>query len=195
MNTVSSEKRRYELKARAAAQEATRARIAAAAASLHQEVGIARTTVADIARRAGVQRVTVYNHFPDLAALLPACSDALDGRPPAARPRAGVRARGPRGAAARGARAPVPVVPATAPMQERVLGERGSIPELDDFLAGSADPLVAGMAGALAAGFERDGARALVGVALDFWTWRRLDREGLADDDAAALMTAVVRGG
>jgi hypothetical protein len=84
---------------------------------------------------------------------------------------------------------------ATAPMQDRVLGERGSIPELDDFLAGSADPLVAGMADALAAGFERDGARALVGVALDFWTWRRLDREGLADDDAAALMTAVVRGG
>src|SRR5262245_41277160 len=58
LNTVSSQKRRYELKARADAQEATRARIAAAAASLHQEVGIAKTTVADIARRAGVQRLT-----------------------------------------------------------------------------------------------------------------------------------------
>src|SRR3954454_20881293 len=74
MNTVSSQKRKYELKARAAAQEATRARIAAAAAELHEEVGIAKTTVADIARRAGVQRLTVYNHFPDLAALLPACT-------------------------------------------------------------------------------------------------------------------------
>src|SRR3712207_7218377 len=41
---------------RAEAQQATRARIAAAAAELHEEVGIARTTVADIARRAGVQR-------------------------------------------------------------------------------------------------------------------------------------------
>src|SRR3954469_10437875 len=74
MNTVSSEKRKYEMKARAEAQEATRARIAAAASELHGEVGPARTTVADIARRAGVQRLTVYNHFPDLAALLPACT-------------------------------------------------------------------------------------------------------------------------
>ena len=74
MNAVSTQKRKYELKARAEAQEATRARIAAAAASLHEEVGVGKTTVADIARRAGVQRLTVYNHFPDLNALLPACT-------------------------------------------------------------------------------------------------------------------------
>src|SRR3954454_10659808 len=74
MNAVSTQKRRYELKAGAEAQQATRARIAAAAAALHEEVGIGRTTVADIARRAGVQRLTVYNHFPDLHALLPACT-------------------------------------------------------------------------------------------------------------------------
>src|SRR5919201_215451 len=71
---MSTQKRKYELKSRAESQQATRDRIAAAAAALHEEVGIAKTTVADIARRAGVQRLTVYNHFPDLAALLPACS-------------------------------------------------------------------------------------------------------------------------
>src|SRR3954451_16864888 len=71
---MSTQKRRYELKARAEAQQATRSRIASAASSLHEEVGVARTTVADIARRAGVQRLTVYNHFPDLQALLPACT-------------------------------------------------------------------------------------------------------------------------
>ena len=74
MNTVSTQKRKYELKSRADAQRATRERIAAAAVSLHEEVGFAKTTVADIARRAGVQRLTVYNHFPDLDALLPACT-------------------------------------------------------------------------------------------------------------------------
>src|SRR5690242_13811826 len=76
LNAMSTESktRKYELKARARAQEETRARIAAAAAGLHEEVGVANTTVADIARRAGVQRLTVYNHFPDLEALLPACS-------------------------------------------------------------------------------------------------------------------------
>src|SRR5256885_16786017 len=66
--------RKYELKARAESQQRTRERIAAAAAELHAEVGVARTTVADIARRAGVQRLTVYNHFADLNELLPACS-------------------------------------------------------------------------------------------------------------------------
>src|SRR3954468_12642871 len=74
VSTVSTQKRRYELKARAEAQEATRARIAAGAAALHGAVGIAETNGADIARRAGVQRLTVYNHFPDLRALLPACT-------------------------------------------------------------------------------------------------------------------------
>src|SRR5262245_17865917 len=71
---MSTQKRRYEQRARAEAQEATRSRIAAAAAALHEEVGIGKTTVADIAGRAGVTRLTVYNHFPDLSALLPACT-------------------------------------------------------------------------------------------------------------------------
>ena len=66
--------RRYELKERARAQEATRQRIVDATVALHREVGPARTTVAEIARRAGVGRVTVYNHFPDDTALLGACS-------------------------------------------------------------------------------------------------------------------------
>jgi hypothetical protein len=34
--------------------------------------------------------------------------------------------------------------------------------------------------------------RALVGLALDFSTWRRLDREGLDDSAAAALMAKAV---
>jgi len=62
------------MKVRADRQRETRQRIAEAAAELHGEVGPARTTVAEIARRAGVQRLTVYNHFPDDAALFPACS-------------------------------------------------------------------------------------------------------------------------
>src|SRR5690348_8527178 len=131
MNAMSTQKRRYELKARAAAQEATRARIAAAAASLHEEVGVAKTTVADIARRAGVQRLTVYNHFPDLAALLPACTahwlaehplpdlaPALALGEPAERLRAALTAL-------------YGWYRDAAPMQRRVLGERAAVAELD----------------------------------------------------------------
>ena len=190
MNAVSTQKRKYELKARAEAQEATRAKIAAAAAELHQEVGVARTTVAAIARRAGVQRLTVYNHFPDLAALLPACSahwmsvhplpdlgPAFALEDPVERLRTALTAL-------------YGWYRATEPMQRAVLGERAVMPELDAFMAQTADPLLAEMAGALAGDFERP----LVAVALDFWTWQRLDREGLDDAAAAALMTRAVAG-
>jgi len=67
-------KRKYELKHRAAQQAATRNRIVQAAVGLHTSVGPARTTVSEIAERAGVQRHTVYAHFPDQQALFDACS-------------------------------------------------------------------------------------------------------------------------
>ena len=40
---------------------------------LHQELGPLRTTVTAIADRAGVERLTVYRHFPDEHALHTAC--------------------------------------------------------------------------------------------------------------------------
>jgi AcrR family transcriptional regulator len=184
MNTVSSQKRKYELRARAEAQEATRARIAAAAASLHEEVGIAKTTVADIARRAGVQRLTVYNHFPDLAALLPACTAHwMSERPmPDLEPAFALEDTAER------LRTALTLLYGwyreTAPMQRRVFGERATVPELDAFMAEFADPIQSALAARLSEGFERP----LVALALDFWTWQRLDREGLDDAAAADLM-------
>src|SRR4051812_28985348 len=67
-------KRKYELKKRAERQAETRQRIVEAAVDLHTTVGPAQTSVAAIARRAGVQRHTVYAHFPDDATLFGACS-------------------------------------------------------------------------------------------------------------------------
>ena len=68
------EKRRYELKKRAEQLEETRRRITEATVELHRTIGPAATQISEVARRAGVQRVTVYNHFPDEASLLAACS-------------------------------------------------------------------------------------------------------------------------
>jgi AcrR family transcriptional regulator len=194
MNAMSTQKRRYELKVRAEARQATRVRIAAAAAALHEEVGVGKTTVADIARRAGVQRLTVYNHFPDLQTLLPACSahwltahplpdlePAFALEDPAERLRAVLAAL-------------YGWYRENAPMQRRVHGERAAVPELDAWMAQSSDVLMAGFAARLSAGFERPDARALVALALDFWTWQRFDRQGLDDRAAAELMTGVVRG-
>jgi AcrR family transcriptional regulator len=53
--------------------ERSRRRIAQAVYELHSEIGPARTTVSAIARRAGVERLTVYRHFPDELALYRAC--------------------------------------------------------------------------------------------------------------------------
>src|SRR5215218_8363905 len=69
-----TEKRKYELKKRAEWLAETRRRITEATLELHRTVGPAATQVNEVARRAGVQRMTVYNHFPDEASLLAACS-------------------------------------------------------------------------------------------------------------------------
>ena len=189
---MSTQKRRYELKARAESQQATRDRIAAAAASLHEEVGVAKTTVADIARRAGVQRLTVYNHFPDLDALLPACTAHYRARHPLPDLEPAFAFEG----AADRLRAVLAALYGwyreNAVMQRRVHGERSTVPELDAWLRRSTDVMLATLADRLAAGFAPPDARPLIALALDFWTWQRLDREGLDDAAAAAAMTGAV---
>jgi AcrR family transcriptional regulator len=66
--------RPYRLRKRADAMQATRQRITEAAVELHGSVGPARTTISAVAERAGVQRQTVYRHFPTEADLFAACS-------------------------------------------------------------------------------------------------------------------------
>ena len=67
-------RRPYTKRARAEQEEATRERITQAAVKLHGSVGPARTTVSGVAKEAGVQRATVYRHFPDEESLFQACS-------------------------------------------------------------------------------------------------------------------------
>src|SRR5579859_5493812 len=68
------EPRACTLRARAASQNATRQRIVQATVELHRSVGPARTTISAVATRAGVQRHTVYRHFPDQKSLFRACT-------------------------------------------------------------------------------------------------------------------------
>lgn len=191
MSTVSNQKRTYQQRARALSQATTRARIAAAAASLHVEVGIARTTVSDIARRAGVQRLTVYNHFPDLQALLPACSAHWLGEHPMPDLGAALADPDPEQRLRSVLTALYGWYEPNARMQERVNGERAIVPELDSHMAESADVLMAGLVNALAAGLDAE-RRPLIALAVDFWTWRRFHVEEISVDAAAGLMTRAV---
>ena len=72
--SVEKTTRPYRLRKRADAMEDTRRRITEAAVELHGSVGPARTTMSAVAERAGVQRQTVYRHFPTEEHLFAACS-------------------------------------------------------------------------------------------------------------------------
>src|SRR3954451_16638 len=74
MSHENSRKRKYELKKRAEDVTQTRLRITEAAIDLHGSVGPSRTTMSAVAKRAGVERRTLYRHFPDEADLFAACS-------------------------------------------------------------------------------------------------------------------------
>ncbi|HKX91056.1 MAG TPA: TetR/AcrR family transcriptional regulator [Sphingomicrobium sp.] len=77
-----SKSRSYRLGRRAEKQQETRRRIVEAAIELHGTIGPARTTVAEIAGRAGVQRHTYYAHFPAERDLMLACSGLAMERDP-----------------------------------------------------------------------------------------------------------------
>jgi AcrR family transcriptional regulator len=173
-------KRKYELKARAERQAETRRRITEATVALHEEVGPARTTVAEVARRAGVTRLTVYNNFPEERELLASCQGHWMQRhpPPMLDPSEGTEAV---------LRSLYGWYRETARMAENVRRDRLSVPALDDLLSETADARMAALAAALGGG-------PLIALALDFWTWRRLAlEEGLSDAEAAAMMARAAR--
>ncbi len=197
MNAMSSQIRKYRLKARAEKQAQTRLRIVEATAALHEEVGPARTTVAEIARRAGVQRLTVYNNFPNEQELIDACGQHWLERNPPPDPSAALAIDNP----ARRVNAVLGPLyrwyRRHARISENLQRDRLVMPALDAVMRIRMDEQLGGLADALASGFAgkgrpAKGLSAAVALALDFWTWRRLSGEGMADDAAAALMVATV---
>jgi AcrR family transcriptional regulator len=66
--------RTYQLKRRAQQQDKTRQRIVEATVYLHETLGPARTSISAVAEQAGVERLTVYRHFPDEETLFTACT-------------------------------------------------------------------------------------------------------------------------
>jgi AcrR family transcriptional regulator len=65
--------RHYKMRKRAEARDRTRERILQATMQLHDEQGVAPTTMADIAKRAKVGQATVSRHFATLSDLIQTC--------------------------------------------------------------------------------------------------------------------------
>lgn len=184
-------KRKYALKQRAAQQQHTRERIVDAAMTLHEALGPAETTISAIADKAGVQRLTVYRHFPDDAALFGACSSkwlglhpppdvsTITDKDPVRRMRAVLHAL-------------YSYYRDTQKMWTSVYRDAGKVAALagpiaafDGYLAGIKTEL---MAGRPARKSKR--AAATLGHALQFTTWRSLAAQRLGDGAMADLVCA-----
>jgi AcrR family transcriptional regulator len=187
---MSSETRPYRLKERARRQEETRRRIAAVTAGLHEEVGPVRTTIAEVARRAGVQRPTVYANFPKERELFAACQAHFLGEHPPPDPRPALALADPV-QRIRGVLGPLYAwYRNNEAMTGNVQRDRRLLPALDALLADTSDRRLDELADTLAAG-KASPSRPLLRLALDFATWKRLTAEGLANAEAAELMARV----
>jgi AcrR family transcriptional regulator len=187
-------KRKYELKKRAEDMADTHLRITEAAIELHGTVGPSRTTMSAVADRAGVERRTLYRHFPTEADLFAACSSHYF----AAHPwpdLAGWRAvRDPQQRLARALDELYAYYERTAPMLGNVLRDaelvdsaRDAVAPLHAYLDEATEVLLAGRG---VRGRRRQVLRGALRHALAFSTWRSLSSVGRSD--AVKLVTALV---
>jgi AcrR family transcriptional regulator len=181
-----AEKRRYELKKRAERLDETRRRILEATIELHRTVGPAATQISEIARRAGVQRVTVYNHFPDEAALVSACSAHWRGLHPAPDPAAWAAVPDPPERLRLGLQELYAWYRETEDMTARVLRDAELVPALREIVATGLGGYLEAVRHVLGNGLP-PGARvdATVAAVTSFHLWRSL--AALGDAEAADL--------
>ena len=186
--------REYKKRKRAESEEATRQRIAAAAAELHEQVGPARTTFSAVAERAGVQRATLYRHFPDEDALFEACSAHWNARNAPPDPTPWTTIEDPDERLRTALTELYGWYEGVEPMLSAVLRDIEAMPIIAE-LQEQRLAYLAAVENGLAAGWEPADTRlrATIGLALDFFAWRTLSERGLSRDDAIAVMASAVR--
>jgi AcrR family transcriptional regulator len=191
-----SPKRPYRQKRRAELAEQTRLRITQAAVELHGSVGPAQTSVSALAELAGVERATVYRHFPDEGALFDACSAhwRVDHPYPDPGPWAQIAD---------------PVARTRTALSELYAYYEGAGTMIDNLIRDAPSVAAIGprfdrfweyldaIAGLCVAGRGLRGrraarTRAALGHALDQRTWRSLNDRGLSHAEAVDLMGALV---
>jgi AcrR family transcriptional regulator len=190
--------RRYDMKKRAEQQQDTRQRIVEATVALHRDVGPARTQLSEVARRAGVQRPTVYRHFPDESSLLGACSAHWAAEHPAPDPAAWAAVSDPRRRLRLALTELYAYYSETETMTANVIRDAQVMPALRQILEAGFGPWVAAAHEVLMQGWGARGAKrrrlaAAVGLALDFTAWRSLTSAGdLSPEDTVEIMAGAV---
>jgi AcrR family transcriptional regulator len=184
--------RSYTLKKRAEQQAETRQRIVDAAIELHTEVGPSKTTFSMVAEKAGVQRHTLYAHFPDERSLLWACSGHMQEKspPPDAAPWRAIKERRERLTA--GLTAIYGWFGANAQLLSSVLRDAEHYEPVQELSKIRYGPAIGLWHEVLEAGLK-DKQRAMMNLALSFYTWRTLTRDsGLKTSAAVTQMVEAV---
>jgi AcrR family transcriptional regulator len=196
--TVQRKRRPYTKTRRAQLEQETRRRITAATVDLHREVGPARTTISAVAERAGVQRLTVYRHFPDERTLLGACSAHWRAGHPAPDPSPWPAIADPEERLRTALAAFYAYYASDEPMMAKIRRDaevmpalRATIADVAVYMEAVVDILSAGWG---VRGRRRELLRAAIGHAVEFETWRSLvRRQGLSPERAIELAAATVR--
>jgi AcrR family transcriptional regulator len=191
-------KRKYELKKRAAEMAETHQRITEAAIALHGSVGPSRTTMSAVAARAGVERRTLYRHFPSEADLFAACSAEYFTANPWPDLGEWRAIHAPEQRLERALDELYAYYARTEAMFSNVLRDaelvdfaRDAVAPLNAYLDEAAEALLIGRS---ARGRRRQLLRGALRHAIAFSTWRSLSANGIGRPDAAKLMAALIEG-
>jgi AcrR family transcriptional regulator len=190
--------RNYDMRRRAKRQDETRQRIVEATVELHKSIGMARTTISAIAEKAGVQRLTVYRHFPDERALFSACTGHYMGANPPSDPASWTQVANPKERLKMALAEVYAYHRRTEPIMANVIRDAPVHP-LTREMAEPYFQLWERMQYVLVTGWGVEDERlalllAALGHALDFQTWRSLVRQqGLNDEQAIEVMVGMVQ--
>lgn len=188
---MTEKKRPYRLRERAKSQEETRQKIVEATMHLHEEIGPRATTISAIAERSGVQRLTVYRHFPDETAVFQACTSHWLSLNPPPDPAgwAGIEDAEARFAAA--AAAFYAYFSGTCRMWTVSFQDVAHVPALQGPMA-AFSAYLDGISAELIAGFDGSPGMAHIAPtirhALRFQTWSDLEAQGLDNDAKVTLV-------
>jgi AcrR family transcriptional regulator len=189
-------KRKYELKKRAEEMAETHLRITEAAIELHGTVGPSRTTLSAVAERAGVERRTLYRHFPTEADLFAACSTHYFTANPWPDLETWRAIRDPKQRLERALDELYAYYERTEPMFSNVLRDaelvdsaRDAVAPLRAYLEEAAEVLTIGRP---VRGRRRQLLERALRHALDFSTWHSLTTNGIERSDAAKLISVLV---
>ena len=187
----STDTRDYKMGKRLEDVADTRRRIVEAAVELHGTVGPANTTMSAIADKAGVQRSTLYRHFPDDNAIFGACTSHWIARHPWPQIEQWRQFEDPTQRLLHGL---TELYDYYSDNRQMLYNSMRDVEVMPEFVGEISREQHAATVSVLIEAFDRDDEdlRAAVSLAVDFRTWSSLADAGTSPEDAASLMARMV---